>query len=66
MNDLASYLEAKRIKRSHFARQIGVTPARITQICNGEAPSLKTAAAIEAATKGAVRAIKLVAPEAAR
>ena len=56
---LATYLETAAIRRSAFARMVGVTPGRITQICNGEAPSLAVAVAIEKATAGVVKAADL-------
>jgi DNA-binding transcriptional regulator YdaS (Cro superfamily) len=56
---VVKFLAKTGIKRSAFARQIGVTPGRVTQICNGEHPSLTVAAAIERVTAGEIKAADL-------
>lgn len=44
MSPLAAFfVRHPTIKRSAFARQAKVTPGRITQLCNGETPSLELA-----------------------
>jgi 3,4-dihydroxy 2-butanone 4-phosphate synthase/GTP cyclohydrolase II len=52
--DLAGWLERTRTPRSAFARAIGVSPGRITQICEGELPSLDLAERIARETGGDV------------
>jgi 3,4-dihydroxy 2-butanone 4-phosphate synthase/GTP cyclohydrolase II len=52
--DLASWLERTKTPRSAFARAVGVSPGRITQICEGELPSLELAERIARETAGAV------------
>ena len=52
---LADYIIHKKLTRTEFARQIGVTPAHITNICNGwKNPSLSLAEKIEQHTEGKV------------
>jgi len=41
--DLSGWLERNKTPRSAFARAVGVSPGRITQICEGELPSLELA-----------------------
>jgi len=41
--ELCSWLERTRTPRSAFSRAVGVSPGRITQICEGEMPSLDLA-----------------------
>jgi transcriptional regulator with XRE-family HTH domain len=41
--ELSGWLERTRTPRSAFARAVGVSPGRITQICEGELPSLELA-----------------------
>lgn len=55
-NPLAAYLARKKIKRAHFAKQLGVTRARVTQICHGWVSHLALASTIEQATEGEVPA----------
>ena len=52
--DLSGWLERTRTPRSAFARAVGVSPGRITQICEGELPSLELAERIARETAGAV------------
>ena len=52
--DLAGWLERTKTPRSAFARAVGVSPGRITQICEGELPSLELAERIAKETAGAV------------
>jgi len=53
---LADWLTRNGVKRSDFARRIGVSPGAITQICRGEGAwvSRETAEQILAQTRGAV------------
>lgn len=53
-NPLAKYLAEKGIKRAEFARGIGVTRARVTQICSDGVAHLELAKRIEDATNGNV------------
>ena len=53
---LSEWLRRERIKRSEFARRIGVTPSHVTGLCDGGTwPSRATAAAVERETNGAVK-----------
>jgi 3,4-dihydroxy 2-butanone 4-phosphate synthase/GTP cyclohydrolase II len=52
--DLSGWLERTKTPRSTFARAVGVSPGRITQICEGELPSLELAERIARETAGAV------------
>src|SRR5687768_333955 len=52
--ELSGWLERTRTPRSAFARAVGVSPGRITQICEGELPSLELAERIAKETAGAV------------
>ena len=52
--ELSGWLERTRTPRSAFARAVGVSPGRITQICEGELPSLELAERIARETAGAV------------
>lgn len=52
--ELGHWLERTRTARSAFARAVGVSPGRITQICEGERPSLELAERIAKETGGAV------------
>src|SRR5882724_8405401 len=52
--DLSGWLERNKTPRSAFARAVGVSPGRITQICEGELPSLELAERIARETAGAV------------
>lgn len=56
MKALAAYLEAHKILKSDFAKQIGVTPGRVSQLLNdaSQMPSLDLIVRIEAATQGAI------------
>jgi DNA-binding XRE family transcriptional regulator len=61
MTHLRTYLEETGTRQSDFADLIGVTQATVSKIAEGGlTPSLKVAAAIEAATKGKVKAISFV------
>jgi 3,4-dihydroxy 2-butanone 4-phosphate synthase/GTP cyclohydrolase II len=52
--ELSGWLERNKTARSAFARAVGVSPGRITQICEGERPSLELAERIARETAGAV------------
>src|ERR1700716_1307872 len=52
--ELSGWLERNKTPRSAFARAVGVSPGRITQICEGERPSLELAERIARETAGAV------------
>src|SRR5882724_13266357 len=52
--ELSGWLERNKTLRSAFARAVGVSPGRITQICEGELPSLELAERIARETAGAV------------
>jgi 3,4-dihydroxy 2-butanone 4-phosphate synthase/GTP cyclohydrolase II len=52
--DLSGWLERNKTPRNAFARAVGVSPGRITQICEGELPSLELAERIARETAGAV------------
>ena len=52
--ELSGWLERTRTPRSAFARAVGVSPGRITQICEGDLPSLELAERIARETAGAV------------
>ena len=52
--ELGNWLERTKTLRSVFARAVGVSPGRITQICEGERPSLELAERIAKETGGAV------------
>ena len=51
---LADWLKHSGTARSAFARAIGVSPGRITQLCEGERPSMDLADRIARETGGAV------------
>lgn len=51
---LDAYLSWKQLSQAEFGRQIGVTQARVSQLCSGERPSLTLAQVIERVTEGAV------------
>ncbi len=52
---LDEWLYQQRIKRTHFAREIGVSPGYMSQLCTGTSlPSLVMAAKIMIATGGKV------------
>lgn len=54
---LADYLETIGKKRGDFAREIGVTPGWVTQLCDGSGwPSQNVAERISSATGGMVTA----------
>lgn len=53
---LADWLEKTGTTQDALARAIGTTQGRVSQILNGDSPSLKLAAKIAKATKGAVTA----------
>src|SRR6266568_1746753 len=52
--ELSGWLERNKTPRSAFARAVGVSPGLITQICEGELPSLELAERIARETAGAV------------
>src|SRR5262245_23491006 len=52
--ELGHWLERTKTARGAFARAVGVSPGRITQICEGERPSLELAERIARQTGGAV------------
>src|SRR5437764_810079 len=52
--ELSGWLDRTKMPRSAFARAVGVSPGRITQICEGELPSLELAERIAKETGGAV------------
>jgi len=52
--ELPGWLERTKTPRSAFARAVGVSPGRITQLCEGELPSLELAERIAKETAGAV------------
>src|ERR1700738_2696072 len=52
--ELSGWLERNKTPRNDFARAVGVSPGRITQICEGELPSLELAERIARQTAGAV------------
>src|SRR3954469_17967578 len=51
---LAGWLKHSKSTRADFARAVGISPGRVTQICEGELPSLDLAERIAKATSGAV------------
>ena len=51
---LANWLKQSRSTRADFARVVEISPGRVTQICEGELPSLELAERIAKATGGAV------------
>lgn len=64
--NLGKWLEAKKIKKSAFARDIGKTPAAVTGFCDGSfMPNIETLAKIKARTDGAVTEADFLAREAA-
>src|SRR5215213_5052116 len=52
--DLSGWLDRTKTPRNVFARAVDVSPGRITQICEGELPSLELAERIAKETAGAV------------
>src|SRR5205085_2428652 len=52
--ELSGWLERNKTPRNAFARAVGVSAGRITQICEGELPSLELAERIARETAGAV------------
>lgn len=56
MSALGSYLRKNKIKKSDFAKRIGVTPGRVSQLLNGKdgKPKLELAKKIQDETDGAV------------
>src|SRR5215510_9497176 len=52
--ELSGWLERTKMPRSAFARAVGVSPGRITQLCEGDLPSLELAERIARETGGAV------------
>ena len=62
MTHLLSYLKTTKTRQADLAEKVGVTQATISKIASGcLTPSLDVAVAIEAATKGKVRAVSLIA-----
>ena len=53
-NPLSKYLEDTGIRRADFARRLGVTRARVTQICSGGVAHLELARRIEMETEGKI------------
>lgn len=53
---LSEYLDREGIKRGDFAERIGVSPGRVTQLCDGGWPSGEVAEKIVLETGGAVTA----------
>src|SRR3954462_14072613 len=51
---LAGWLKHSKSTRADFARAVGISPGRVTQICEGELPSLDFAERIAKVTGGAV------------
>jgi 3,4-dihydroxy 2-butanone 4-phosphate synthase / GTP cyclohydrolase II len=51
---LADWLKHSKSTRVDFARSVGISPGRVTQICEGELPSLDLAERIAKVTGGAV------------
>jgi 3,4-dihydroxy 2-butanone 4-phosphate synthase / GTP cyclohydrolase II len=51
---LAGWLKHSKCTRADFARAVGISPGRVTQICEGELPSLDLAERIAKVTGGAV------------
>src|SRR6476469_8585291 len=51
---LSDWLKQSRSTRADFARAVEISPGRVTQICEGELPSLDLAERIAKATAGAV------------
>jgi len=51
---LAEWLKQSKSTRADFARVVEISPGRVTQICEGELPSLDLAERIAKATGGAV------------
>lgn len=53
-NPLVKWLSEKGIKRSDFADRLGVTPGRVSQICQAGISHIDIAAKIEKATDGEI------------
>ena len=51
---LADWLKQSKTTRADFARAVGISPGRVTQICESEMPSLDLAERIAKSTGGAV------------
>src|SRR5436853_1912113 len=51
---LADWLKQSKSTRADFARAVEISPGRVTQICEGELPSLDLAERIAKVTGGAV------------
>src|SRR6201989_3353899 len=51
---LSDWLKQSKTTRTDFARAVQISPGRVTQICEGEMPSLDLAERIAKATGGAV------------
>ena len=51
---LADWLKQSKSTRADLARAVGISPGRVTQICEGDLPSLDLAERIARATGGAV------------
>jgi 3,4-dihydroxy 2-butanone 4-phosphate synthase/GTP cyclohydrolase II len=61
---LADFLKEQGIRRGKFARDIGVSPGRVTQLCDGRGwPSRDVAEKISVATGGRVTADDFLADE---
>jgi predicted transcriptional regulator len=51
---LDAYLSWKKLSQAEFAQSLGITQARVSQLCAGQRPSLALAQMIERATESAV------------
>ncbi len=51
---LPEWLKQSKSTRADFAREVEISPGRVTQICEGDLPSLDLAERIAKATRGAV------------
>ena len=51
---LSEWLKQSKSTRTDFARAVEISPGRVTQICEGELPSLDLAERIAKVTAGAV------------
>lgn len=64
---LGDYLEKTGTRRSFFARMIGVSPASVTEYCDGAyPPRFPVIERIVRATQGAVTANDFLSPDVAR
>lgn len=63
---LNDWFQKSGVSRSAFAVKVGCSPARITQLCSGEAPRPALAHRIVDATNGEVTLADLYPPQASR